>query len=207
MNSTLATTTLDITPSFSLIESFMSNIQRLVRRRLALAVVALLSALTACNRSDPIDDSDNSGAVAPLAYGTKVEFGQNGKSEKFRQSGWSKTEEKFTWSEGSTAVLAMRVAGTQETVTLRMRLAGLIKEPELPFQPVEVLVNDQKIADWQVGDAADFTVAIPHQITKKGGDLTITLKVPKATSPKALGLNTDPRILGICSHELELTKG
>jgi hypothetical protein len=88
-----------------------------------------------------------------------------------------------------------------------MKLAGLIKEPELPFQPVEVLVNDQKVADWKVGDTADFIAAIPHDITRKGGELTITLKVPKAISPKALGLNADPRVLGICCHELELTKG
>jgi hypothetical protein len=166
----------------------------------------ILFASTACDHFSKKDNADASSG-AELKYGTKVEFGTGGESERLRNSGWSKTEEKFSWSEGMFAVLVMRVAPTTESVTLRMKLSGLIKEPELPFQPVEVLVNDQKIADWQVGDTADFIAAIPHDLTKKGGELTITLKVPKATSPKALGLNADPRILGICCHELELTKG
>jgi hypothetical protein len=185
----------------------MSNIQRLLRCKLPLALVIIIWTSTACDRSNPVDGSGSSDALASLAYGTKVDFGQDGTSEKFRYSGWSKTEEKFTWSEGTPVTLKMRIFATQDSVTLRMKLSGLIKEPELPFQPVEVLVNDQKIADWQVGDVTDFVAAIPHDITKKGGELTITLKVPKATSPKALGLNADPRILGICCHELELNKG
>ena len=167
----------------------------------------ILCSAAACNRSIPTENAELSANDPELNYGTKVGFGMGGGSERFRTSGWSKTEEKFSWSEGIFAVLTMRLPPTTESVTLRMKLAGLIKEPELPFQPVEVLVNDQKIADWKVGDTADFIATLPHDITSKGGELTITLKVPKAISPKALGLNADPRVLGICCHELELTKG
>ena len=170
-------------------------------------LLLLLSSLGACNRSSPLDDADVSGGSAELAYGTKVSFGQGGGSERFRESGWSKTEEKFTWTEGTVAVLKMKVPASNDSVTLKMRLAGLIKEPALPFQPVEVEVNGQKMADWQVGDVAEFVAAIPHDLTKKGGELTITLKIPKSTSPKALGLNADPRVLGVCCLDLELSKG
>ena len=172
----------------------------------ALLLVLLLS-LGACNRSSPLDDADVSGGSAELAYGTKVSFGQGGGSERYRESGWSKTEEKFTWTEGTIAILKMKVSATNDTVTLKMRLAGLIKEPALPFQPVEVEINGQKMADWQVSDVAEFAVAIPHDVTKKGGEVTVTLKTPKATSPKALGLNVDPRVLGVCCLDLELSKG
>ena len=182
-------------------ESFRTSM-----RYFSLLALILCSA-AACNRSIPTENAEQSANGPELSYGTKVSFGIGGGSERLRTSGWSKTEEKFSWSEGIFAVLAMRLPATQESVTLRMKLAGLIKEPELPFQPVEVLVNDQKVADWKVGDTADFIAAIPHDITRKGGELTITLKVPKAISPKALGLNADPRVLGICCHELELTKG
>ena len=170
----------------------------------ALAALILLS-LGACNRSGPLE-SDASGAPT-LAYGTTVSFGQGGGSERFRESGWSKTEEKFTWTEGTKAVLRMKIPPASGLVTLKMRLSGLIKEPDLPFQPVEVEVNGQKMADWQVGDAAEFVAAIPHDITKKGGEMTITLKTPKAASPKALGLNSDPRVLGICCLDLQFSKG
>ena len=150
---------------------------------------------------------DDSGGLPGLAYGTKVSFGQGGGSERYKESGWSKTEEKFTWTEGTVAALKMKVPATADSITLKIRMSGLIKEPALPFQPVEVEVNGQKIADWQVGDLSEFVAAIPHDITKKGGELTITLKTPKATSPKALGINPDPRILGICCLSLEISKG
>ena len=167
----------------------------------------VLLALGGCDRSSPPDEGDTSADTAEVKYGSKVGFGAGGGSERLRVSGWSKTEDKFSWTEGTTAVLRTKVAATKDSVTLRMRLSGLKKEPELPFQPVEVSINDQKIADWEVGDINDFVVAIPHDMTSKGGELTITLKIPKATSPKALGVTSDPRVLGICCHELELTKG
>jgi hypothetical protein len=170
-------------------------------------LLLLLLSLGACNRSSPLDDADVSAGSAELAYGATVSFRQGGGSERFRESGWSKTEEKFTWTEGTIAVLKMKIPATKNSATLKMRLAALVKEPALPFQPVEVEINGQKIADWQVSDVAEFVAAIPHDITKKGGELTITLKTPKATSPKALGLNADPRVLGVCCLDLELSKG
>ena len=163
--------------------------------------------LSACHRSDSVDDADVSGGAAELTYGTKVSFGQGGNSERFKESGWSKTEEKFTWTEGTVAILKMKLPASNDSVTLKMRLAGLVKEPVLPFQPVEVEINGQKTADWQVSDVAEFVAAIPHDVTKKGGEVTVTLKMPKATSPKALGINVDPRVLGVCCLDLELSKG
>ena len=111
----------------------------------------------------------------------------------------------MTWTEGTAAVLAMRVSPTNEPVALKMKLAGLTKDPEVPYQPVEVYVNDQKVADWQlVAGPAEFSASIPQEITRRGGLLRITLKIPKATSPKALGMSNDPRILGVGCFDLQL---
>jgi hypothetical protein len=139
-----------------------------------------------------------------LAYGTKVSFGAGGKSEPLKVSGWSGTEPPYTWTEGTSAVLAIRVSPTTGHVVLQMKLAGLTKYPELLFQPVEAYVNDQKIADWQVAKPAEFSAAIPQEITRRGGLLKITLKVPKAASPKELGLGADPRVLGVRCSGLRL---
>lgn len=168
---------------------------------LALALISLLG----CNRSPTA--ADRSSELAQVPYGTRIVFGQGGNSEPYRVSGWSKTEEKFTWSEGTSAQLRIPVPATEDAVSLKMKIAALIKPPELPFQPVEIWVNSQKIAEWQVGDTAEFAAAIPRELTKLGGDLTIVIKTPKATSPKALELNADPRVLGICCLDLELAKG
>ncbi len=154
------------------------------------------------------ESADEPAADAPeLAYGTKVIFGHGGNSEPFRESGWSKTEEKFTWTEGTGATLRMRIPATSDPITLRMKLSGLVREPVLPYQTLEVRANSQTVAEWQVSNAAEFAAQLPPAITKAGGELTITLKIPKATSPKSLGLNVDPRVLGICFLEFELSKG
>lgn len=177
-------------------------------RVLATALVGALLAfsLAGCGRSPQATAPETAGA-AKLDYGTKVSFGLGGNSETFKVSGWSKTEEKFTWSEGAAAVLKMVTAPTDDTIILKVTMAALIKEPEFPFQPVEVNVNDQKITEWQVGNTAEFTATLPQDIAKRGGLITITFKTPKATSPKTLGLSADPRILGICCLHLELSKG
>jgi hypothetical protein len=181
-----------------------SNLRRFHPALLFTFLLLALFALGGCNRSET--NPDNSSGPAEVAFGTRITFGQGGNSEPYKTSGWSKTEEKFTWSEGTSAELRMRVPATDDTITLKMRIAALIKPPELPFQPVEVYVNDHKIAEWQVGNTLEFAAAIPHDITKLGGILTIKFKTPKATSPKALELGADPRVLGICCFDLELSK-
>ena len=169
-----------------------------------LVTFALIS-LAGCNRSRTA--ADLSSEPAEIPYGTKIDFGQGGNSELYKVAGWSKTEEKFTWSEGTSAELRIPVPATNDAISLKMRLAALTKAPELPFQPVEIYVNDQKIAEWQITETGEFVASIPHNLTKPGGGLTIVIKTPKATSPKALGLSADPRVLGICCLDLELFKG
>jgi hypothetical protein len=169
----------------------------------ALWMLTLIS-LAGCDRQTTVDRTSG---PAEVSYGTRIVFGKGGNSESYKVSGWSTTEEKFTWSEGAAAELRIPVAATDDIIVLKMRIGALFKSPELPFQPVEVHINGQKIAEWQVGDTAEFVVAIPHDITKQGGVLEVSIKTPKATSPKTLGLSADPRVLGICCLDLELAKG
>ena len=169
------------------------------------AVAAALVVLSAYGQFKTPGESTPSSGV-DLAYGTKVSFGTGGNSEPLRVSGWSRTEPQFTWTEGTSAVLAMRVSPTTDPVVLKMKLVGLTKDPDLPFQPVEVYINDQKVADWHVANTAEFSAAIPQAITRSGGLLGITLKIPKAVSPKALGLSADPRVLGVSCFDLQLVK-
>jgi hypothetical protein len=168
---------------------------------LTLAPISLVS----CNRTTTAVDRSSEPADVP--YGTRITFGQGGNSDSYKVSGWSTTEEKFTWSEGTGAELRVPVVATEDIIVLKIRMAALVKSPELPSQPVEIQINGQKIAEWQVGNTAEFVAAIPHDITKLGGVLAINIKTPKATSPKALGLSADPRVLGICCLDLELAKG
>ena len=165
----------------------------------------MLLALPACDQPAGSNTQSSTGGSGQVAYDTKISFGAQGSSAAIKESGWSKAEERFTWTEGNTATLNIPIAPTETRVTLRMTAAGMIKEPELPTHPVEVYAGGEKIADWQVGDAAPFSAPIPQQLTKDGGNLKLTFKMPKAVSPKELGKNEDQRVLGLCVVDLELS--
>jgi hypothetical protein len=149
-----------------------------------------------------------SGSTAPvtIVIGTPIRFNAGGESERYRAAGWSKTEKDFTWSEGPVAKLDLPIPADAGLLTLSMKLGGLTKPPTLESQAVQVLVNGRKIADWQVAETADFTARIPTEVTKTGGILTVELRLANATSPKALGLGDDGRLLGIRAYSMELKR-
>jgi hypothetical protein len=139
--------------------------------------------------------------------GKQIRFGADGGSERYRVSGWSHTEEKFTWTEGTGAKLAVPIG--KETAPLRLRLwmAAFTHPPDLPTQPVEVFVGGQKLSEWQVGgEPAEYIVTLPANAVTDGDTLEIEFRTPKATSPKSVGLNEDSRVLGACLSWLEITK-
>jgi hypothetical protein len=190
----------------------MTNTDVLIRRnRMALAFkiswcTLAGSLLFGCGPSEDAVSTANNVASNEYSIGNKIDFGANGNSKPFKVSGWSDAETKHSWTNGTVSVLAMRISPVAEPLTLKIKCGGLSKNPEVPSQPVEVFVNDQKIADWNVRElTAEYSAAIPPEISKSGGLLTITFKIPKAFSPKSLGMGEDPRLLGLACLEVSLT--
>jgi hypothetical protein len=143
-------------------------------------------------------------AVSGSVVGQVIQFTSD--SERYRVSGWSKTEGDYAWTEGKSARLALPIPADAGPLTLKMTLRGLVQPPALPSQPVEVYVGNQKIADWLVGDRKAFTAGIRAELTKSGGKmLNLELRIPRAASPQSLGMNNDDRILGVCCYSIELT--
>lgn len=157
-----------------------------------------------CKRSD--QSSSVSESPTGDVVGQRIELKAGAKSERYTVSGWSAPESNFTWSEGTSAKLALPISAAEGGLTVKVTMAALNHPPELPFQPVELFANGQKVAEWQVGNIAEFVATIPGEITKAGGTLTLEFRTPKATSPKSLGVNADPRVLGVCVSSLELAR-
>jgi hypothetical protein len=151
--------------------------------------------------------ADQSASPANRTYtlGSVVSFGAGGGSERFKVSGWGNPEPQFTWTEGKGATLSIELPAVDNALTLRLKLVGLIHPPELSVQPIELYVNGKKLADWQVGSPDNFTATIPKEVaaTKK---LDIELRTPKSTTPKALKMNDDARVLGVACFEMEIQK-
>ncbi len=61
----------------------------------------------------------------------------------------------------------------------------------------------KKIADLQVGNLSDLEASIPAAIANAGDTNEIELRIPKATSLKALGQSSDQRVFasGRSIHE------
>jgi hypothetical protein len=156
-----------------------------------------------CQKSD---DSTPANSPRESVISKIIHFDASGESEPYRVLGWSKTEEKFTWSEGSLAKLSLPIPKNPGPLVLKVAMAALIREPDRPFQPVEGYANGCKIAEWKIGNTAKFAAPIPGELSKGGGELAVEIRIPKATSPKALGQNEDTRVLGVCVHWIEVAK-
>jgi hypothetical protein len=163
--------------------------------------------LAGCGRpADQTTTADGSTAVQPDILGKVIHFDGSHEGDPYKVSGWSPTEAKFTWTVGKAAVLALPVPPDSGALRLRMYVSAYTHPPELTSQPVEVYVNGQKIADWDVAAPAQNIAEIPREIASKATTITVQLRMPKAVSPAEFSAKGDERVLGICCNELELTK-
>ena len=166
--------------------------------------LALLSAATVAAScvQEPTNEPQSS-ALPLYQYGSVIRFGVAGESHRFRTTGWSEPEEHQTWSEGPSASLAISAPPANAPLLLTMRLSAFIAPPQLPAQPVDVYVQGEKVASWQVAEEADHTATIPEPLTRSGL-LKIDLHIPKAIAPAELTPGADTRRLGIACIELKL---
>jgi hypothetical protein len=170
-------------------------VRRATRLGLTVSVAAATYLLIGC--SDKGDPGGSSAPVAEYALGTPVRFGADGNARGYQAAGWSSPEPDHTWTDGSTAVLRFKLKATDVPLRLRVRMSGLTKAPELPFQPVEVKVNGVHVTDWQVAGESDYSATIPAEAIKKEEVMAVQFSIPKATSPSALGTGADDRTLGL----------
>jgi hypothetical protein len=169
-------------------------------------LISLMPSILAVERIHAADPSPSAASTSASVVGTPIQFNAGGNSERYRVSGWSKTEKEYTWSEGKSAQLGLPIPSSPGALTLLAKMGALVSRPTVPYQKVEVFANGQKIADWEVADTVDFSALIPAKVTKNESILNIEFRVPNATSPKALGLGDDGRVLGIRVYSLELKR-
>lgn len=171
----------------------------------ASAVDALAAAAAADEQG--LNESNDVTTENSYSFGKVVNFGAGGNAGRYKVSGWYTAEPGFSWTAKQPAVLAFKVPPADQPLTLRMKLAGMIKPGKLPAQLTELYVNHQKVADWQVSVPAEFSAVIPADIARGGGTLMIELHVPYATAPKALGVSSDVRVLGVRCEALVIGDG
>lgn len=136
-----------------------------------------------------------------LRDGEQVDFRQGGNSTRFDLKGWSGQESWGTWTEGSKASLMLPIAPLPAGRDLELTIeASAFGTPKHPHQTVRVIVNDEDMGKLSL-KAADgpqtVTVKIPRRTAAKQYPVAVVLDLIDATSPEALGVSHDPRMLGL----------
>lgn len=162
--------------------------------------------LAGCAGEQPSAEAHDLMRVDPFEYGKTVFFGSGGDGERAKLTGWALTEPSFTWTDGIAASLAMRLPATQDVVQLEFRMCGMNVPKRRPFQRVDLYVNAERLARWQVADEDTFTVTLPEKFLSKPDPLLIIdFYMPNASSPVSLGLGVDLRRLGIRLSEVKIS--
>lgn len=145
--------------------------------------------------------------LQPLEYGKPVTFRREGNGTRLLLAGWANPEHAFTWSDGIAASLALRVPQTDEPVELQFRMCGMNAPKRLLSQRVDVYINREKVARWQVADEEVFKVGVPQKfVSAPYSFLVVDFYIPHAAAPVSLGLGGDRRQLGIRLSDLVISK-
>lgn len=170
----------------------------------AVLFAPLVAALTVCTI---VSAAGTWSSVRAYRYGTPIEFGQGGTSERYRVQGWSHTEERFTWTDGNSASLALRIARSDRALNLKLRMLAATT-PSVSSQKIEVAVNGRPLAELEVdGDEKLYTVLIPVEVVRASEPLlNVQLRIPNPVSLVAADGSGDPRRLGIRVAQATITK-
>jgi hypothetical protein len=149
--------------------------------------------------------------VTPIfPLGHEESFAAPGAWNNWLANGWSVPESAGVWSSGMHAEIAIdlrQLPPVKQGLRLSLKMGGLVTQA-YPHQRVQVSVNGVA--------RPSATVSYPQrelrlQLDVSRSDLDtmqkirIDLDLPDATTPKAIGINTDERVLGIMLETLTIS--
>lgn len=129
----------------------------------------------------------------PLLVTGPITFAAGQAGSTALEDGWSWPETWGTWSEGGTATILLTLPQAAMPQRLAIDAIGFGPQAGRP-QPVTVLVNNREAARWELPDGAAVTHHVP---VPAGGVTRIEFRPARPMSPRARGMGTDPRRLGL----------
>jgi len=140
--------------------------------------------------------------------GEILDFAANGGRFPFLGPGWAPAEPGGIWTESALASIALAPTEIPEhDVVLRIEIARVLLGARRPLV-VDVLCNGARVARWRFAAAADAAqtreACLPRALLARPR-WQIDLRVLGATSPAALGISQDERLLGLHVRSICLT--
>lgn len=138
--------------------------------------------------------------------GQTYHFGKGGDGQSFLLGGWSEPGEGATWSEGSSAALAMHVAPDSQDLKIVLNA-----EPYLPAAcpqlGVDVRMQGALLAHWQFErgkPVPSTTLALSPAQRRTDGNIVLSFSFDKARSPFESGESVDARKLALLLHSVSI---
>ncbi|MDD2768528.1 MAG: hypothetical protein PHT19_07320 [Methylococcus sp.] len=148
--------------------------------------------------------------VSGYRLGDVIDFSQQGRGQFYAVEGWSDPEEWGRWSVNEKARVAMRISEyTERHLILELTYGALVQEGRR-CQKIVILANGHNIGDQENcvdndgGIPKLYRYALPAGLVFADGLLEISISTPDAISPRQLGINDDPRTLGIGLRTLRI---
>jgi len=135
----------------------------------------------------------NGGQNPLLRLGERLDFRQQLPQRSL--DGWSQPEASGTWTQGRRAGLTLHLAPGQQPRRLRIDLEPFLAPKRgLTAQPLVVFLNGQRLGEWAVQGAQTLSLDLPPAA---GPLLKLRFELPKAQSPRVLGVSPDGRALAL----------
>jgi hypothetical protein len=138
------------------------------------------------------------GSAPGFALGETIDF-RDSATRDARGIGWAAREPWGTWTEGKRATMRVTLdpkpAGE---LTLKARARALVSDAQ-KVQLVDVMVNGRHLARWTFDrlEPVVQTLRIPADVLAGLTTVEIDFRIERPHSPKEMGLNGDPRGLGM----------
>ena len=139
-------------------------------------------------------------------YDTEILFGEGGNAQRYLLGGWDRYDTCAQWTDGKNAALAIQLQSTDLDHSLTINAMPWLGWGAIAQQRVIVTANGHHVGEWVFDqqETQEKSMVIPHAVLD--GDIqTISFELPDSKSPKDLGINVDPRELGIMVHSLVLS--
>ncbi len=135
-----------------------------------------------------------------IARGDDIAMTIDGGGSRYLASGWSMPEASHTWSDGTTAELAVRAATDADAhlpVQLALDVVALV-DRDSPVQRVDVFVDGHRSGSWTIDHVGEVTLVVPL------GDLGRRPRIVRLDLPDARPHPDDQRVLALRLLRLRL---
>jgi hypothetical protein len=147
----------------------------------------------------------NPARYSTLAAARPVDFATTA-ADRHLGEGWSYPEGGYRWTVGPRAEILFAPRGIRQPA-LELTMWPLLAPPTVTRQRVEVWLNGQPVASWQLDRPEPHQVlTLPLPDTAIGRENVLRLELPDAAIPAQVLRTTDPRRLAVAVESMRLVE-